>query len=62
MEPNAILDTIYSDVLAGAPYVIAAYALIWLVLFVYVVVVISRLKATEKRMALLEELVSKGND
>jgi len=56
MDP--ILAEIYSTVLEAAPFVIAAYALIWLVLLIYVAIVLSRLKATEKRMTLLEDLLA----
>ncbi|MCL2756799.1 MAG: CcmD family protein [Coriobacteriia bacterium] len=55
MDP--ILSEIYSTVLEAAPFVIAAYALIWLVLLVYVIIIVSRLKNTEKRMTLLEDLL-----
>ncbi|MCL1879990.1 MAG: CcmD family protein [Actinomycetia bacterium] len=52
---DSILAEIYSTVLPAAPYVIAAYALIWLVLLAYVAVVISNLKKTEREMAALRE-------
>lgn len=55
MDP--ILAEIYSTVLPAAPYVIAAYALIFLILLVYVVFVMTRLKNTEKRLDALEEYV-----
>ena len=53
MDP--ILAEIYSTVLGAAPYLIAAYALIWLILLTYVLIVISGLKKTERQMAALEE-------
>ena len=37
------------------PYVIAAYALIWLVLLVYVFMIMRGQKKAEKQMAVLEE-------
>ena len=55
MDP--VLAEIYSTVLDAAPFVIGAYALIWVVLLVYVLIIITGLKKTEKQMALLEELV-----
>jgi CcmD family protein len=55
MDP--ILEEIYSTVLPAAPYVIAAYALIFLILLVYVVYVMTHLKNTEKRLDALEEYV-----
>jgi CcmD family protein len=53
MDP--ILAEIYSTVLGSAPYVIAAYALLWVVLLAYVLFVSLSLKKTEKQMAALEE-------
>ncbi|MDR1082952.1 MAG: hypothetical protein LBL27_03680 [Coriobacteriales bacterium] len=56
MDP--ILAEIYSTVLTAAPYVIGAYALMWLVLFVYVLIVVLGLKKTERQMAALEEALA----
>ncbi|MDR2109263.1 MAG: hypothetical protein LBP28_07390 [Coriobacteriales bacterium] len=53
MDP--ILAEIYSTVFTAAPYVIAAYALIWLVLLAYVLLVVFGLKRTERQLAALEE-------
>jgi len=55
---NPILAEIYSTVLTAAPYVIAAYALIWLVLAVYLLIVTLGLKRTEQKMAALEEALA----
>lgn len=55
MDP--VLAEIYSTVLGAAPFVIAAYALIFLVLCGYVVFVTTKLKRTEKKLAALEEHV-----
>ncbi|WP_165044735.1 MULTISPECIES: CcmD family protein [unclassified Adlercreutzia] len=52
---NPVLIEIYSTILPSAPYVIAAYALIWLILLVYVAIVVSGMKKTEKQIAVLEE-------
>ena len=41
--------------LSGAPYVIAAYALMWLVLLIYVFIIVRGLKKTEAQMGVLEE-------
>ena len=58
MDP--ILQEIYSTVVPSAPFLIAAYALLWAVLLVYVVVMQRGLKNSEKRLDLLEaELASK---
>lgn len=54
---NSVLEEIYSTVLSGAPYVIAAYALLWLVLTSFVVVLAVRFKKVEKQMDALEEAV-----
>lgn len=58
MDP--ILQEIYSTVVPSAPFLIAAYALLWVALLVYVVVMQRGLKNSEKRLDLLEaELASK---
>lgn len=54
---DPILEDIYSTVLPSAPYVIVAYALIWVVLLVYMLVIARGTKRAEKQMALLEEQV-----
>lgn len=56
---NPILSDIYSSVLPSAPYIIAAYAILWLALLVYVLIVVRGLKKTEAQMALLEEVVAR---
>ena len=58
MDP--ILQEIYSTVVPSAPFLIAAYALLWAALLVYVIVMQRDLKNSEKRLDLLEaELASK---
>ena len=60
---NPILADIYSTVIPSAPYLIAAYALVWAALLVYVIIVVRGLKKTEAQMAVLEEAVRvKGGD
>lgn len=54
---NPVLSEIYSTVLGGAPYVIAAYALIFAILMVYVIMTTLKLKNTEKKLDALEEHV-----
>ena len=56
---NPILADIYSTVLPSAPYLIAAYAIVWLALLVYVLMIVRGLKKTEAQMALLEEAVAR---
>ncbi|MDO5042575.1 MAG: hypothetical protein Q4D92_03610 [Slackia sp.] len=53
MDP--VLAEIYSTVLDAAPFVIAGYALLFLVLCAYVVFIMTKLKRTEKKLAALEE-------
>lgn len=58
---NSILAEIYTTVMPAAPYVIAAYAALWVVLLVYVLFITSKLKNTEKQMAVLEETLARRN-
>ncbi|MDR1088970.1 MAG: heme exporter protein CcmD [Coriobacteriales bacterium] len=60
MDP--IQAEIYSTVLTAAPYVIAAYALMWLVLLVYILFVSRSLKKTEQQLAALEEAMGQGEN
>lgn len=55
---NAVLIEIYSTVIPSAPYVIAAYALIWAALLAYVVIIVRGNKRAEAQLALLEEAVA----
>lgn len=55
---NALLEEIYSTILPSAPFLIAAYALVWLALLVYVFVAMRGLKKTEAQIAVLEEAVA----
>ncbi|MEF9841833.1 MAG: CcmD family protein [Raoultibacter sp.] len=55
---NAVLVEIYSTILPAAPYVIGAYVLIWLALFVYVFFIMRRVKRAEAQMAVLEEAIA----
>lgn len=54
---NEILLSVYGAVLPSAPYVIAAYALIWLILFVYTAITVRAIKKNERDIAGLEEAV-----
>ena len=57
---NDLLSSVYSAVLPSAPYVIAAYVLVWLALCVFVVVVISRgIRENERDLERLEAQVEK---
>ena len=55
MDP--VLELIYSAALTAAPYVIAAYALMWVVLLIYIIFSHSSLKKTEKQLAALTEAI-----
>lgn len=52
---NPVLEEIYSTIIPSMPYVIAAYALIWLVLLIYVFMIMRGQKKAENQMAVLEE-------
>ena len=56
---NPILADIYSTVIPSAPFLIAAYALVWVVLLVYVVFVVRGIKKTEQQMSALEAMLEK---
>lgn len=55
---NPILADMYSTVIPSMPYIIAAYAILWVALLVYVLVVVRGLKKTEAQMAVLEEALA----
>lgn len=52
---NPILVDMYSTVIPAAPFLIAAYVLVWIVLLVYVIMVVRGLRKAEAQLALLEE-------
>ena len=52
---NPILADMYSTVIPSAPFLIAAYALVWVALLIYVIMVVRGLKKTEAQVAVLEE-------
>ncbi len=55
---NPILADIYSTILPSAPYVIAAYALLWVALLAYVLVIACGQKRAEAQLMLLEEALA----
>lgn len=57
MDP--VLQQIYSLVVPSLPYVIGAYAVLWVGLMVYVSLVLSRLGKLERQLVLVEETVAK---
>ena len=55
---NPILADIYSTILPSAPYIIAAYALLWIALLVYVLMIYRGTKKATVQLMLLEEAVA----
>lgn len=55
---NPILADIYSTILPSAPYIISAYALLWVALLVYVLMIFRGTKKAEAQLMLLEEAVA----
>jgi len=55
---NPILADIYSTILPSAPYIIAAYALLWVALLAYVLIIFRGTKKAEAKLMLLEEAVA----
>lgn len=54
---NPTNQELYSLVLKDAPFVIAAYAVLWVAMIAYVTMVLRRMMRLEKEIALLEEAV-----
>lgn len=54
---NPILYEIYSTIIPSAPYLIAAYVLLWIALLVYVLIIMIGTKKAEKRLDVLEDFV-----
>ena len=54
---NSVLQEIYATILPSAPFIIAAYALVWLALLAYVFFAMRRFKAVETQLALVERSV-----
>ena len=53
---------LYRLVIADAPYVIAAYAVLWIALIVYITMVLRRMMRLEKEMAVLEETAARRSN
>ena len=56
MEP--VLAELYTNIDA-APYLIAGYALIWVILLVFAIVMLSRTKKTQKDIDALREAIER---
>ncbi|MDD6288916.1 MAG: hypothetical protein PUA57_01795 [Eggerthellales bacterium] len=54
---NSVLEQIYSTIIPSAPFVIAAYALLWALLLAWLFVQFSKQRKLEKQLMLLEEQV-----
>ena len=54
---NPVLADIYSTILLSAPFVIAAYALLWVALLVFILAIMRGIKKSEAQMAVLEEVL-----
>lgn len=60
MDP--ILSEVYSTVLPAAPYVLAAYIGIWLVLFIFVLVLWRKSKHTSEDIEALKQALEDRKD
>ncbi|MCL2807034.1 MAG: CcmD family protein [Coriobacteriia bacterium] len=56
MDP--VLNELYASALSFVPYLIAAYALMWVVLFAYIIYSHRGLAKTEKHITALEEAIN----
>lgn len=54
---NPLLQEIYSTIIPSAPYIIAAYALVWVILGGWLLVQFRKQNALAKQLMLLEEAV-----
>ena len=54
---NPLLQEIYSTIIPSAPYIIAAYALAWVILGGWLLVQFRKQNALAKQLMLLEEVV-----
>jgi CcmD family protein len=57
MDP--VLKEIYSLVMPAAPFVLAAYGILWVGLFGYITVVLRRLGRIEAELRVVEEAVAR---
>lgn len=53
---------LYTLALADAPYVIAAYAILWLALCIYVTMILRRMMRIEKQIDVLSETIGTKRD
>ena len=55
---NSVLEEIYSTIIPSAPYIIAAYALLLIVVLVWVFLQFNKQKKLDQQLRLLEEEVA----
>lgn len=53
MDP--VMEEIFRTVLPSAPYVVAAYALLWVALLVYIIIIAVGTRNATRQLELLEE-------
>lgn len=59
---DSILSEVYSTVLPAAPYVLAAYIGIWLVLFIFVLALWRKSKRTSEDIEALKQALEERKD
>lgn len=59
---DSILSAVYSTVLPAAPYVLAAYIGIWLVLFIFVLALWRKSKRTSEDIEALKQALEDRKD
>jgi len=59
MDP--VLVEIYRTVIDAAPYVLAAYVLLWVGMMGYLVLGVRRVSALERELAVVEDAVARRN-
>ena len=59
---DSILSEVYSTVLPAAPYVLAAYIGIWLVLFIFVLALWRKSKRTSEAIEALKQALEDRKD
>ena len=57
MDP--VLADVYSTALSSAPFVIAAYALIWVILMVFAILMFVKSRKTQKDIDALKEAIER---
>lgn len=58
---NPILAEIYSTIVPSMPFIIAAYVLLWILVFVWIAVQFKKQKELDVRLTILEEVAEQQN-